>query len=91
MGRVSDLIKEYKQAPIDSPAEREAKEALTKIVEGEWWAANCKPFKWPSKGKYKWKPFGFSKDEYVMVGNFIIPKWDYEAQMALLTKGKDKA
>ena len=40
MGKLADAIKEYKTAPINSPAERAAKEIITQITESEWWKSN---------------------------------------------------
>lgn len=91
MGQLADAIKAYKLSPDNSPAEREAKEIITRITESEWWKTEVgTEFKWPVKAKYKWRPFGFPTTEYTYVGNFIVPNWDYDATMALLTKGKEK-
>ena len=50
MGKLADAIKEYKTSPINSPAEREAKEIITQITESEWWATQVgTKFKWPKK------------------------------------------
>lgn len=87
MGKLADAIKEYKIAPIGSPAEREAAEIIKGIVESEWWDTNVgKEFKWPKK--YKKTPyFGYTEETgFVTVGQWIIPKWDYDEQIALLTK-----
>ena len=85
MGKLAEAIIEYKRAPIDSPAERDAAEAIHSIVDSQWWKDNVgKEFKWPKKYK-KWKPFGFG-EEFVHVNGFIIPKYDYEETISLLRK-----
>lgn len=89
MGKLGDALNEYKRAPIGSPAEREAADIIKGIVESEWWDINVgKEFKWPKKYK-KTKQFGYTEETgFVTVGHWIIPKWDYDEQIALLTKPK---
>ena len=85
IGKLADAIIAYKQATVDSPAEREAKDIITAITESDWWKTTVgTEFKWPKKGKYKWKPFGFTPDEYITVGHFIIPKWNQDKMLGLL-------
>lgn len=89
MGKLADALNEYKKAPIDSPAEREAAEIIRGITESDWWSINVgKEFKWPKKYK-KHKPFGFG-EEFIHVGCFIIPKYDYEETISLLRKVSKK-
>ena len=92
VGKLSDAIKEYKISPIGSPAEREAKEIISGIVESEWWDTNVgKEFKWPKKLK-KYKQFGYTKEEgYTQVGQFLVPKWDYDYTVRLLTKWQESS
>jgi hypothetical protein len=85
MGKLADAINEYKKAPKDSPAEREAAENIRSIVDSQWWKDNVgKEFKWPKKYK-KYEPFGFG-EEFSHVGNFIILKREYDEQINLLSK-----
>ena len=37
MGKLADAIKEYKTSPMNSPAERAAKEVIIQITESQWW------------------------------------------------------
>ena len=92
LGKLSDAIKEYKISPIGSPAEREAKEIISGIVESEWWDTNVgKEFKWPKKYK-KYKQFEYSKEQgYTTIGNWLVPKWDYDSTVRLLTKWQESS
>jgi len=92
LGKLSDAIKEYKISPIGSPAEREAEEIIKGIVESEWWDTNVgKEFMWPKKHK-KYKQFGYSKEEgYTQIGQFLVPKWDYDSTVRLLTKWQESS
>jgi len=92
VGKLSDAIKEYKISPIGSPAEREAKEIISGIVESEWWDTNVgKEFKWPKKYK-KYKQFEYSKEQgYTTIGNWLVPKWDYDSTVRLLTKWQESS
>jgi hypothetical protein len=92
MGKLSDAIKEYKISPIGSPAEREAEEIIKGIVESEWWDTNVgKEFKWPKKYK-KYKQFEYSKEQgYTTIGNWLVPKWDYDSTVRLLTKWQESS
>ena len=84
MGKLADAILAYKTAPKDSPAEREAAEIIKSITESQWWKDNVgKEFKWPKKWEKK-VSFGFSTDEYIMYGHFIIPKWNKDKMLGLL-------
>jgi hypothetical protein len=50
MGQLSEAIIAYKQSPINSPKEREAKETIDRITGGQWWKDNVgTEFKWPKK------------------------------------------
>ena len=40
MGKLAEAILEYKTSPINSPAERAAKDAISQIVDGQWWKDN---------------------------------------------------
>jgi hypothetical protein len=85
MGKLADAIKAYKTSPINSPAEREAAEIIRSITDGQWWKDNVgKEFTWPKKFKYK--RFGFEPDEFIHIGNFIIPIDQIEEYKSLLTK-----
>ena len=90
MGKLSDAIKEYKISPIGSPAEKEAEDIIKGIVESEWWDTTVgKEFKWPKKFK-KTKTFGFTEETgFITVGQWIVPKWDYDETIALLTKWQE--
>ena len=92
MGKLSDAIKEYKISPIGSPAEREASDIIKSIVESEWWDTNVgKEFKWPKKYK-KYKQFEYSKEQgYTTIGNWLVPKWDYDSTVRLLTKWQESS
>ena len=92
VGKLSDAIKEYKISPIGSPAEREASDIIKSIVESEWWDTNVgKEFKWPKKYK-KYKQFEYSKEQgYTTIGNWLVPKWDYDSTVRLLTKWQESS
>ncbi|MGB0976970.1 MAG: hypothetical protein ACPGSG_08300 [Prolixibacteraceae bacterium] len=85
MGKLKDLLDQYKQAPINSPRERELKEEIQKIV--DWMKENNigKEFKWPKKyGKRKL--FGFyPSDGWRYVGNFIVHEDNLEETISLLS------
>jgi len=50
MGKLAEAIIAYKQSPINSPKEREAKETIENITGGQWWKDNVgTEFKWPKK------------------------------------------
>lgn len=87
MGKLKDLMDEYKKAPIGSVAEREAKEGIEKIV--EWMKENGhldKPFKLPRKQNSGSRLFGYYPAEgFVSIGNFIFHKDDTET-IHLLTQ-----
>jgi hypothetical protein len=88
IGKLKELMNEYKRAPIGSPAEKEAREGIEKIV--EWMKENgilTKEFKLPTKQHSKSKRmFGYYPDEgWIHMGNFIVHESDKEA-IDLLTK-----
>jgi hypothetical protein len=50
MGKLAEAIIAYKQSPVNSPKEREAKETIDRITGGDWWKTNVgTEFKWPKK------------------------------------------
>jgi len=52
MGKLGDLIKEYKLCPINSPKEKDIKDQINQIVDSEWWKSTVgTEFKWPVKVK----------------------------------------
>ena len=78
MGKLADAIKEYKTAPINSPAERAAKEIITQITESEWWKSNVgTEFKWPKKYDNKKQQAIFTEPQFLFFGNFIIPRFEF--------------
>jgi hypothetical protein len=81
MGKLADAIKQYKTSPINSPAEREAKETIEKIV--EWMKENghlTKEFKMPRKDYSGKRLFGYYPDEgWIHMGNFIVHESDKES------------
>ena len=78
MGKLGDLIKEYKIAPINSPAEREAKEAILKITESQWWKDNVgREFKMPKKYDNKKQQAIFREPQFVFIGNFIFGRHEF--------------
>ena len=78
MGKLADAIKEYKTSPINSPAERAAKEIITQITESEWWATQVgTKFKWPKKYDNKKQQFGFREPQFVFIGNFIFARHEF--------------
>ena len=78
MGKLADAIKEYKTAPINSPAEREAKEIITQITESEWWKSNVgTEFKWPKKYDNKKQQAIFTEPQFVFIGNFIFGRHEF--------------
>ena len=78
MGKLADAIKEYKTSPVNSPAEREAKEIITQITESEWWATQVgTKFKWPKKYDNKKQMFGFREPQFITFGNLILPRWEF--------------
>lgn len=81
MGKLADAIKQYKTSPMNSPAEREAKEIIIQITEGQWWKDNVgKEFKWPKKDYSGKKLFGYYPvDGFYHIGNFIFHESDEEA------------
>ena len=92
MGKLKDLMDEYKKAPIGSVAEREAKEGIEKIV--EWMKENGhldKPFKLPRKQNSGSRLFGYYPAEgFVSIGNFIFHENDSEAITLLTNYNKGK-
>ena len=80
MGKLADAIKQYKTSPMNSPDEREAKEIIIQITEGQWWKDNVgKEFKWPRKDYSGKRRFGYYRDEeFYSVGNFILHESDKE-------------
>lgn len=85
MGKLKELMDEYKRAPFGSPAEKEAREGIEKIV--EWMRENghlTSEFKLPEK-KRKTKMFGYYPEHgWKHYGNFIIHESDKET-ITLLT------
>ena len=92
MGKLKDLMDEYKKAPIGSVVEREAKEGIEKIV--EWMKENGhldKPFKLPRKQNSGSRLFGYYPAEgFVSIGNFIFHESDNEAITLLTNYNKGK-
>ena len=84
MGKLKDLMDEYKKAPINSPAETEAREAIWKIV--EWMKENGhldKPFKLPRKRLIS--GYGISPDVYI--SNFAFFTHQFCPRCKLLCDG----
>lgn len=85
-------MNEYKRAPIGSPAEKEAREGIEKIV--EWMKENgilTQEFKLPVKQHSKSKRmFGYYPDHgFISVGNFIFHENDTEAITLLTNYNKE--
>jgi hypothetical protein len=78
MGKLADAIKAYKIAPINSPAEREAKEIIIQITESQWWKDNVgREFKMPKKYDNKKHQAIFTEPQFLFFGNFIIPRFEF--------------
>ena len=76
MGKLAEAILEYKTSPMNSPAERAAKEIIEQITGGQWWKDNVgKEFKMPKK--YKKNTFGFVEPYFISFGNFIKPHYEF--------------
>jgi len=90
MGKLADAIKAYKISPVNSPAERSAKEIITQITESEWWATQVgTKFNWPRKYDSKRSVFGFTESNgFTTVGNFIVPTSRLEEYKSLLRRTK---
>jgi len=88
MGKLSDAIKEYKTSPMNSPAERAAKEVIIQITESQWWKDNVgKEFKMPHKYDPKKKTFGFREPQFVTFGNLIRPRHEFCEKCGLDKQG----
>jgi hypothetical protein len=88
MGKLADAIKEYKISPLNSPAERAAKEVIEQITESQWWKDHVgSEFKWPKKYDNKKRMFGFTEPQFITFGNFIIPRWEFCSKCGLHTHG----
>ena len=91
MGKLKDLMDEYKRAPSGSLAEKEAKEGIERIV--EWMRENGhldKEFKLPRKDNRNKLLFGYYEAEgFKSLGNFIVHENDTET-ISLLTKYNNK-
>ncbi len=86
MGKLAEAILEYKTSPINSPAERAAKDAISQIVDGQWWKDNVgTEFKWPKK--YKKSTFGFTPPYFVSFGNLIKPHYEFCERCGLDKQG----
>jgi hypothetical protein len=85
MGKLSDAIKAYKESEDGSKQETDAAKVMKEMTESFWWETNVgKKFKWPKKSS-AYKPFGFSEENgFTTIGNFLIPKWDFDAQVKAL-------
>ncbi len=78
MGKLADAIKAYKIAPINSPAEREAKEIIIQITESQWWKDNVgREFKMPKKYDNKKQQAIFREPQFVFIGNFIFGRHEF--------------
>ena len=90
MGKLADAIREYKTSPVNSPAERSAKEIITQITESEWWATQVgTKFNWPRKYDSKRTVFGFTESNgFTTLGNFIVPTARLEEYKSLLRSKK---
>jgi len=91
MGKLAEAIIAYKQSPINSPKEREAKEIIEQITGGQWWKDNVgTEFKWPKKWQPK-RAFGFYTDwGFSELGPFIVPTNEMEQYKDLLTNRNRK-
>ena len=88
MGKLADAIKEYKISPMNSPAERAAKEVIEQITESQWWKDHVgSEFKWPKKYDNKKRIFGFTEPQLIHFGNHIIPRWEFCSRCGLHTHG----
>ena len=92
MGKLADAIKQYKTSPMNSPAEREAKEIIIQITESQWWKDNVgKEFKMPRKDYSGKRLFGYYPDEgWINMGNFIVHESDKEAITLLRQYNEEK-
>ncbi len=78
MGKLADAIKEYKTSPMNSPAERAAKEVIEQITESQWWKDHVgSEFKWPKKYDNKKRMFGFTEPQFVTINNFIFARHEF--------------
>jgi len=78
MGKLADAIKAYKIAPINSPAEREAKEIIIQITESQWRKDNVgREFKMPKKYDNKKQQAIFTEPQFVFIGNFIFGRHEF--------------
>ena len=89
MGKLKDLLDEWKDCPENTERDRELKEQIEKIV--EWMKENNigGEFKWPKKNFKSKKPFGLCLDKengFTTVGNFIFRTATMEEDIKSLQK-----
>jgi len=78
MGKLADAIKEYKTAPMNSPAERAAKETILQITESQWWKDNVgREFKMPKKYDNKKQQAIFTEPQFIFIDNFIFARHEF--------------
>ena len=90
MGKLKDLLDEYKDCPENTQRDRELKEQIEKIVE---WMKEQNimngDFKLPKKNFKSKKPFGLCLDKengFTHVGNFIFRTATMEEDIKSLQK-----